>query len=120
MLARVGVKDFRRLRPLLWGSRINICILDRHGLPFLLRQIRGRLMLIAGLIMCLVFILHLSSYVWLIEIAGEEMLSFSELKLAVQSWRKARYDVRLWRPANRKSALLKFPNLVWAQLELRA
>lgn len=121
MLARVGVKDFRRLRPLLWGSRINICILDRHGLPFLLRQIRGRLMLIAGLIMCLVFILQLSSYVWLIEIAGEEMLSFSELKLAVQEL-GVKPGVRRASLAPRqieKALLLKFPNLVWAQLELR-
>ncbi|HHY14721.1 MAG TPA: sporulation protein YqfD [Firmicutes bacterium] len=121
MLARFGMADFCRLRPLLWGTRINVSILDRHGLPFLLRDIKRRLLLPAGLALCLAFIVHLAGYIWFVEIHGHESLSLGELRLAAEEL-GLNAGVRRASIAPRrieKELLLRFPSLAWAEVELK-
>lgn len=121
LLARFGTDDFCRLRPLLWGTRIQVSILDRHGLPFLLRDLRKRLLLMAGLALCLAFIVHLAGYIWVVEITGHESLSAGELRIAAEQL-GLNVGVRRAAIAPRqieKQLLLRFPTLAWVQLELK-
>ena len=53
MIIRLKVKDFYRLRPLLWGTQINVSILDKHGAPFLFGRFRLRVFLAVGLMLSL-------------------------------------------------------------------
>ncbi len=108
--------------PLLWGTRINVSILDRHGLPFLLRGIKRRLLLPAGLALCLAFIVHLAGYIWFVEIHGHESLSLGELRLAAEELGLNAGGVRRASIAPRrieKELLLRFPSLAWAEVELK-
>ncbi len=97
-------------------------ILDRHGLPFLLRGIKRRLLLPAGLALCLAFIVHLAGYIWFVEIHGHESLSLGELRLAAEELGLNAGGVRRASIAPRrieKELLLRFPSLAWAEVELK-
>src|SRR5690606_40690801 len=88
VLARMAAQDFRRLRPLIreWmnGPRVSVSILDRHGLPFLLRRFRRRAFLALGLGLAALAVIYLSSFVWFIQVFGNETLAVEVIKAAVE------------------------------------
>ena len=83
VIIRLKVKDFRLLRPLLWGTQINVSILDKHGAPFLLGRFRLRAFLAIGLMLSLLFVMYLSNFIWFIEVGGSQTLPMEALKGAV-------------------------------------
>lgn len=84
IIVRLRVKDFRRLRPLLWGTQVSVSILDKHGAPFWFKRFRLRASLALGLLLSFFFVLYLSNFVWFIEVRGSETLSLETLSSAVQ------------------------------------
>ena len=120
VIVRLRVRDFRRLRPLLWGSQINVSILDKHGAAFLLRKFRLRAFFGLGLVVSLLFILYLGNFLWFIEVIGLETLPMEALKVAVEELglrtgvARSTIKTRLI-----EAELLKrFPDLVWAEVRL--
>ncbi len=79
VIGRIGVRQFRRLRPLLWNREVSAAIVDRRGLPFTFHKLSQRAFFILGMgIVCLI-ILYLSSFIWFIEVTGNEQLTTDEV-----------------------------------------
>lgn len=121
LLVRLQIADFSRLRPLLWETRINVSILDRHGLPFILESLKSRVFFAAGLVSCLLFILYLSGFIWFVELSGYQSLSLGELKFAIDELGlRSGVARRFIAPRQiERELLLRFPALAWAQVELK-
>lgn len=120
VIVRLRVRDFRRLRPLLWGSQINVSILDKHGAAFLLRKFRLRAFFALGLVISLLFILYLGNFLWFIEVTGVETLPMEDLKAAVEELglRTGVVKSTIESRVIEAELLKRFPDLVWAEVRL--
>lgn len=79
MIGRIGVQQFKTVRPLLWNQDVSAAILDRRGLPFAFHKLGQRVFFLLGLgTFCLV-VLYLSGFIWFIEINGNEQLPTIEI-----------------------------------------
>jgi len=121
IIVRLRVKDFRRLRPLLWGTQVSVSILDKHGAPFWFKRFRLRASLALGLLLSFFFVLYLSNFVWFIEVRGSETLSLETLSSAVQDLGlQAGVARSTIKPREIEAELLKrFPVLAWAQVTVK-
>lgn len=121
MLARLKVKDFRRLRPLLWDSQISVSILDKHGAPFFFGKFRHRTFLAIGLLVSLALMAYLSNFIWFIEVSGGESIPTEALKEVVADLGLRSGVARsVVQPRLIEGVLLKqFPNLAWAQVKMK-
>jgi len=68
MWANLLVRDFFLLRPVARGSRCRVRILRRMGLPFLLRRLRLRPMLLVGFAGCLAALVWAGAHLWVVEV----------------------------------------------------
>lgn len=70
LIAWIRLNDFFRIRPLVICSQTKVKVLSRRGLPFVVKRIKKRKMLMfgAGIFFALLYIL--SSYIWFVEIIG--------------------------------------------------
>ncbi len=67
---RIGLKDYRKIRPVVRKCHVVPKIIRRRGLPFLLYRNRRHKAFFAGIIIALALLWLLSGYVWDIEIQG--------------------------------------------------
>ena len=80
------VQDFRKLKPVIKKTGTKVSIVGRFGLPFLLHRYRKRKIFFAGGLLCIVFIILMSRYIWNIDISGnlsrtdDTLLKFLESK----------------------------------------
>lgn len=121
VIVRLTVREFYHFRPLLTGSNVSVSILDRHGVPFLIRRFRLRLFLLVGLLLAVFIVLYLSNFVWFIEVSGNELLAVSTLKIAVED-QGLRTGVAksTVNPRQIESELLKrFADLTWVQVNIK-
>lgn len=121
VIVRLRVSDFLRLRPLLRGSKINVSILDKHGVPFFLRRFRLRALLAIGLVLSFLFVVYLSNFIWFIDVVAPETLPLESLQQVIEGMGLqsgvARSTVE---PRTIEVELLKaFPVLVWAQVTVK-
>lgn len=118
ILVSVGLRDFRRLRPLRRRAGVGLRIAGRHGLPFALRRLR-RVQGAVGLLLLAVLLLYLlSQFVWFVEVRGtrtldpaEVLRAAAELGLRPGVWRGVLDPDRFTR-----DLVLRLPALSWATL----
>lgn len=120
VIARLGIKEFCRLRPLLWGTQINLSILDKHGGPFLIHRLKQRGFLALGLLLSLLIVVYLANFIWFIEIEGNETISLGTLRVAAEDLGLKTGIARSgFEPRQIETALLKrFPVLAWVQVNV--
>ena len=66
------LRDFKNLKPVIRKTRTKICIVNRSGFPFFMQKYRKRKFLFAGFIFCILFIFYLSTFIWKVEIIGNQ------------------------------------------------
>lgn len=107
--------DYTRLRPLLRHQGLRLRVRRRHGLPFLLRRVRGRWGLAAGFIVGLLLLWWLPGRIWLISVEGNQMVPATRIEAAA-----AHYGVTVGAvfedldlPAIRLFTLSELPDVAW-------
>ena len=70
MTARVGVRDFPRLRSVVRRTGCRVSITRRRGCLFLFTRFRFRKFLLAGVAVAAAVVFLLTSYVWAIDLVG--------------------------------------------------
>lgn len=70
IIAWIGLTDFFRIRPLVVCSRTKIKVLSHRGLPFVIKRIKRRKMMLVGVVLFIILLNLLSSYIWFVEITG--------------------------------------------------
>lgn len=66
----ISVQGLKRLKPILKKTRTKFVILERTGLPFVMRRYRKRKLFFAGIALCCGLLYTMSLFVWKIEING--------------------------------------------------
>ncbi len=76
-------KDYCNILHYRGKNRCFTAVLERHGLPFLLRRYRLRLGFAFGISIYVFMLLFLSNFVWNVEIVGNERISTKEITTAL-------------------------------------
>lgn len=79
LYAKVGIKDFKRLREIAKKSKVKIKIQKKKGIPFVINKYKKRKPFIIFLLLILIGIIAMSNFVWNIEISGNEEISDEEI-----------------------------------------
>ena len=117
----LGLRDFRKLKPLRKKARAHVVILERHGLPFFLYRNRNRKMFPAGILLCAVFLYVMSLYIWNIHIEGnysrttDVILDYLETEQVVHGMRKSQVDCKEIQSMLR----IEFPDIIWVSAEVK-
>lgn len=70
IIISMGASNFRLLRPIARSTRCRVRILQKKGLPFYWLRLRGRQMLVLGLLLFFTALYGLGSFIWSIEVSG--------------------------------------------------
>ncbi len=73
--ARVGLKGYKQLRRIRKRISCRVCILEKRGCPFLMHRIFKRKALVAGGITAIAVMYFLTSFVWVVQVEGNERIS---------------------------------------------
>lgn len=119
--AKVGIGGFRLIRPVARKTGCRVGLLKKRGLPFVFSKYRRRKAFFAGAVLFFVLINVLASFVWSIEITGNEKLDtvFLENALAANGIKtgalKYRIDTR--RAVDRM--MLEIGRLSWISINIK-
>ncbi|HHX87972.1 MAG TPA: sporulation protein YqfD [Firmicutes bacterium] len=80
----IGLPTFKRLRPLVKKSRCRLHIIRKSGLPFEKVKLRRRRGLVLGALFFLTVIYILTSFIWFIEVTGNQMITEKEVLQLVE------------------------------------
>jgi len=123
VILKVLPRDFFKLRDIARKTRCRVRIKKKYGLPFILQQLRGRRMLVAGGVFFVAALIYLSSFIWFVEVVPREPLQYvnpiniqekaKEKGLYVGSAKK-RLDISLVEKHLEKS----IPELAWVGIQI--
>lgn len=119
--ARLALKGFRKLKPLVRKCHIHICILEKSGFPFFLFRHRKRKLLFASLAAAFLMICSLSLFIWDIEIDGnlsvtdEKILDYLNTEKIHQGILKSSLNYRQLASDLRQY----FPEITWVSVKLQ-
>ncbi len=89
----MGVRDFRRIRPLVKKTHVHLKIIGRYGLPFFLYRNRKRKPYVIGCALFFLLVFLMSRFIWNIQIEGNISYTDDEL-LTYLSEQKVEYGMR--------------------------
>lgn len=72
--------DFFRIRTIARISRVRVFVISHNGLPFLLKKVKRRKMLLVGAIMCFLMLNIMASYIWFVDVTGLKSLQSSRIQ----------------------------------------
>ncbi len=77
--ACISLPAFRKLAPICRKTKCYPHIVERKGFPFYISKYRGRYALLAGLLLCVVTVYAMTTFLWSVEIKGNEHISADEI-----------------------------------------
>lgn len=97
LYAKVNKRDFKNLKNIVKNTSCKVEIIEKSGLPFLFIKFKKRKLLIAGAFLTLVLIYLLTSFIWVIEIVGNESIDSKILlrQLEEQGIKKGRFKYQI-------------------------
>lgn len=118
---RMGLRAFRRLRPVARRARCRIRVLGRRGFPFLLRRVARRRVLWVGAAAAFLLLYVLSAHVWFIQVDGLQEVPERRVLAALDRLGLrpgvAKRGLQLERMADRLP--IEVPELAWAGIHIR-
>ncbi|MGI6704452.1 MAG: sporulation protein YqfD [Clostridia bacterium] len=83
---KVGLKGYKHLRSIRKRINCRVSILERKGCPFLLHRIFKRKALVAGGISAILIMYFLTSFVWVVEVQGNERMPSERIIRELESF----------------------------------
>lgn len=83
MTMRMNVNSFKLIRPIARKARCKVRLLKKNGLPFVVNKYRRRKAFFVGAVLFFVLLYILTSFIWSVEITGNEKLQTSELEASL-------------------------------------
>lgn len=77
--ANMMLRDYKKIRQYRAKSRVRTQVIDRVGLPFILKQYRLRVGLAAGVLFYVASLIFMSSFIWNIEVVGNSTVPTKEI-----------------------------------------
>ena len=116
----MSVSNFRNLRELCRGKGIRVHIIEKKGVPFLLKRYNRRLGIAVGTVIFFVGLILMSQYIWVIDIDGNQKVSDEKIRAAceeigvVTGIRKN----SIYPKAVREELMLKLDGVAWSSLNI--
>ncbi|MEY8304125.1 sporulation protein YqfD [Anaerosalibacter bizertensis] len=119
--AKVSIKGFKSLRKIVRKVGCRAYIVEKRGFPFLLEKLRKRKMLGFGFIIFIGLIFFLTSFIWNIEISGNEKIKDEEIInfLEEMDVGKGRFKHKVDLDKLRSNILGNFQRLSFASVEFK-
>jgi len=117
----VSIPGFKMLKGCGRKTKCRTKIIEKHGIPFILHRYRKRKLLMGGILFFVIGMFVLSSFVWRIDIVGNETLS-QETVMAFVSEQGLHIGAPKWNLQDvtiQQSILSNFPELSWADIHTR-
>ncbi len=81
----IGLKDFKKLKPLLRKTQTRISIMEKKGLPFFFFRNRKRKVYFAGAVLCIMLLYLYSGFIWDIHFEGNQARTSETLLVFLES-----------------------------------
>ena len=119
--AKIGLENFGRLRDIVRKTDSSVSILNKHVLPFIIKNVKRRKLFYASLLSLFVFIYIMSSFVWMIEIVGAKTIDSENLVkcLSKEGLREGSFKGRLDRRHIENQVLINIPEISWIGIQIR-
>lgn len=118
--ASLRLPDFFRIRPLARMSQTHINVVGFAGLPFAVKRVKRRKMMVAGAILFFILLNILSSYVWFVEVTGTKEYSSDKIRSIAREHglrpgiSREKVDLK----AVETGILLNTPEIAWVGINL--
>ncbi len=119
--AKVSLKGYKELRHIIKKTGCRIKIRERIGCPFFIHKIKKRKMFAAGLLIALFLIFTSVSFIWNIEIKGNEGISDQNIKKLLNELGlyKGAFKYYLNIPEIENCMMMKLEDLAWIGIEVK-
>ena len=84
LYANVGIKEYKKIRPIAKKLKCRVRIEKKKGLPFIFNKYRKRKIFIVFLMLALLVILVCSNYIWNIEITGLDKIQYADIAVQLE------------------------------------
>ena len=117
----ISLRGFRQLKPILRKTRTKLVVIERTGLPFVMRRYRKRKLFFAGIVLCCTLLYIMSLFVWKIEINGNlhetdsGIIKFLEEKQVYHGLLKSKIDCEKIEEELRAG----YEDIIWASAKLK-
>ncbi|MCL2215950.1 MAG: sporulation protein YqfD [Defluviitaleaceae bacterium] len=117
----VSINGFKKLKGCARKTKCRTKIIQKNGLPFILHRYRKRKLLVGGILFFLTGLFVLSSFIWRIEIEGNDFLHQDTVMafLEEQGLRTGALKFRLDDRELQRAILNNFPEVSWADVHTR-
>ena len=118
---RMGIKAFKQIRPVAKKTGCKVRLLNKRGLPFIFNKYRRRKAFYAGALLFIVLVNFLASFIWSIEITGNNELeqAFIEEELARNGIATGVFKYRVDADSAITQMMLQVDKIVWISINLR-
>ena len=80
IIINIGIKDFKKLKPIARKTKCRVKMQKKKGIPFLLHKYQKRKIFFIFFLLIILSIIILSNFIWNIEITGNENISSKEIQ----------------------------------------
>ena len=113
--ACMRLPDFFCIRPIARKSHTKVQVISHRGLPFVIKKIKHRKMLVIGALLCLLALNIASSYIWFVDVTGLKNVPTERIKQI--AWQNGLKPGIIKDSVNAKTVeneiLLSIPEIAW-------
>lgn len=117
----MGIESFKRMPEVAYKSRTRVRIISRHGLPFVIQRHKKRKAFAVSAIAATALFLYITSFVWVIEVEGNEKLSAEQIvaELEKNGFRKGQFRYGNDIQSLQNKMLVDVEELSWLWVEIK-
>jgi len=117
----VSIKGFRIILACAKKTKCKAKVIQKNGIPFIIHRYRKRKLLVSGVLFFVVGLIALSSFVWRIEIEGNEILTHDAILtfLEAEGLHTGAAKFRLSDREIQTAMMNYFPEISWADVYTR-
>mgnify|MGYP000869556892 FL=1 len=121
MRLKISINGFRLLRPIAYKTKCRVKILTKRGLPFVVYRYRKRKTFIVGILLFCALLWYMTSFIWVIEITGNENISTEEImeNLEQCGLKVGTYKAGLDTDNIQNEMMLRLNRLSWIGLDVK-
>ncbi|MDF2594547.1 MAG: sporulation protein YqfD [Clostridia bacterium] len=116
---KTSIKDFKRLKPCAKKARCRFKAHSKKGVPFVAHKYKRRKLLTLGVGVFIIIIWLLSSFVWLVEVEGNEQISSMDIIHTLEEKGYAAGKLKSKLPLREAESYLinKYPEIIWTGIK---
>ena len=118
---KMTVRAFKKIRSSSYKTRTNVKILKRYGIKFFINDSKNRKGLVVGFILSFFMFLFLTSFVWSVDINGNEKMTDKKIisLLKDAGFKKGMLRFNIDQEKIKNNVLLKSEDLSWIWVEIK-